>query len=334
MSRKFEALQKANPERTSAQDSYTDVPADPIAALHLEDPLPPRAKFKLEQVAKHSWNPSMVSLPVLEEWGAAVEQFRRLRSQLYQLRDEAPLKTILISSGMPEDGKSFVAANLAMSLAHKSVNNILLIDGDLRRPTLHDVLGAPNAPGLSDYLAGTADLSEIIQSNGNPRAGEGATSIGNLSFIPAGKCSANSSELVAHHRLQDLIETLSSHFDWILIDSPPALVVTDAVDLARNADAVLLVARGARTPFDVAQRTQAAFSKRRILGFVLNGVADAPGSGNYYYAGRQQGSGESTKRKAKRGQDDTDLKCLLSDPGRGGISLRDSARMRSIGGRY
>jgi Mrp family chromosome partitioning ATPase len=85
-----------------------------------------------------------------------------------------------------------------------------------------------------------------------------------------------------------LIASLSPHFDWILIDSPPALAVSDAIDLARAADAVLLVARGASTPFDVVQRTQGAFSNSRILGFVLNAVKDAPSSGSYYYYGRRE----------------------------------------------
>jgi protein-tyrosine kinase len=96
----------------------------------------------------------LASCQLLADRGAGVEQFRRLRSHVYQARYEAPLKTILIASGMPSEGKSFIAANLAISLARNSIHNILLIDGDLRRPTLHDLLGAPNSPGLADYLDG------------------------------------------------------------------------------------------------------------------------------------------------------------------------------------
>jgi capsular exopolysaccharide synthesis family protein len=278
MSRIFEALQKANLERTVAFDR--------------EETFPPKIDIALENITKRSWKPATASLPVLADRGATVEQFRRLRTHLYQLRDVAPLKTILVSSGMPEEGKSFVTANLAISLAQKSVYNILLIDGDLRRPTLHKLLGTPGAPGLSEYLGRTADLLAIIQSNADQNTvGENTPKpgIGNISFIPAGKCGENSSELLSHHRLEELIKKLSPHFDWILIDSPPALVVTDAVDLSGSADAVLLVARGARTPFKVAQRTQAAFSKSRVLGFVLNDAAEVP-SGGYSYYGPQKGS--------------------------------------------
>jgi capsular exopolysaccharide synthesis family protein len=245
----------------------------------------------------------MLSFPTLAERGEGVEQFRSLRTHVYQARYEAPLKTILISSGMPSEGKTFVAANLAMSLARNSVNNILLIDGDLRRPTLHSLLGAPNTPGLSEYLAETAELSDIMQRDRSPKTVESATArgISNLTFIPSGKCGDNSSELAANHRIEELVATLSPHFDWILIDTPPVLAVTDAVDLARAADAVLLVVREASTPFDVAQRTQAAFSNSRILGFVLNAVKNAPPSGSYYYYyGGEEAGGRAQRRKDKR----------------------------------
>jgi capsular exopolysaccharide synthesis family protein len=235
--------------------------------------------------------------------GAAVEQFRSLRSRVQQARYEAPLKTILISSGMPAEGKTFVAANLAMSLARNSVNRILLVDGDLRRPTIHRLLGAPNTPGLSEYLAGSAVLKDIMQRDRSTKTVEPATarSISNLTFIPAGKCGDNSSELAANHRIEKLVAALSPHFDWILIDSPPVLAVTDAVELARAADGVLLVARAGHTPFDVAQRAQAAFSNSRILGFVLNAVKDTPPSGAYnYYYGSDESGDNATHGKGKR----------------------------------
>ena len=189
-----------------------------------------------------------------------------------------------------------------MSLARNSVNNILLIDGDLRRPTLHSLLGAPNEPGLSEYLAGTAELNAIMQRDRNSKTVETASvgSVSNLTFIPSGKCGDNSSELVANHRIEELIATVSPHFDWILIDSPPVLVVTDAVELAHAADAVLLIARGGSTPYDVAQRTQAIFSNSRILGFVLNDVdvEDAPHRGSYYhYYGGSEAGGHDKGRK-------------------------------------
>ncbi len=253
MSRIHEALQRADRERKIAPVSRDNHAAVPRSTTSLEEPPLTKPESALQSTAQHPWKPSIASFPTLAERGAGVEQFRSLRSRIYQARYDAPLKTILISSGLPMEGKSFVAANLAMSLARNSIHNIMLVDGDLRRPTLHNLLGAPNAPGLSDYLAGTADLIDIMQRDRSPLSAENA-GISNLTFIPAGKCSDNSSELVSNHRIEELIATVSPHFDWIVIDAPPVLAVSDAVELARAADAVLLVARGASTPFEAAQR--------------------------------------------------------------------------------
>jgi capsular exopolysaccharide synthesis family protein len=274
-----------------------------IASVADEPPLV-KPELVLENIARYPWKPISTTFPTLTDRGAGVEQFRRLRSHVYQANAEAPLKTILVASGMPAEGKSFVAANLAMSMARNSVNNILLIDGDLRRPTLHHLLGAPNTPGLSDYLQGTVGLIDIMQRCRSPKTtgDAGADIISNLTFIPSGKTSDNSSELVANHRIEELIATASPYFNWIVIDSPPVLAVTDAVDLARAADAVLLVAREATTRYDVAQRAQAALSNSRILGFVLNAADEAPRGNSYdygYYYYHSDSEGTEHARKSK-----------------------------------
>jgi capsular exopolysaccharide synthesis family protein len=305
MSRIHEALQRAYQERGTSPVSGISQVVELTITSAPEQPSPAKPELIPNNIAQHSWKPLIDSFPTLTDHGAGVEQFRRLRSHVYQAHAEAPLKTILIASGMPSEGKSFVAANLAMSMARNSVNNILLIDGDLRRPTLHTLLGASNVPGLSDYLKGTADLIDVMQRYRSPETAEGAglDIVSNLTFIPSGGSSDNSSELVANHRIEELIVLASPHFNWILIDSPPVLAVTDAVDLARAADAVLLIARGASTPYDVAQRTQAALSSSRILGFVLNAVKDAPRNGPYsydYYYGGSESARQSREAKDKR----------------------------------
>ena len=149
-------------------------------------------------------------------------------------------------------------------------------------------------PGLAEYLSGSAQASEILQRNQHALNTREDLSwrMPDLTFIPSGDGGDHSSELVVNRRFEKLIETLSPHFDWIIIDSPPVLAVADAIDLARAADAVLLVARAAQTPYDVAQRAQSAFTNSRLLGFVLNAVKEASRSGGYYYYGkRDTGSG-------------------------------------------
>ena len=303
MSRIYEALQRAELERKTAHESDFIQVAEPVFVPGIEEPSAARDLVALGNITQYPWEPSLPYFPTLADNGEAVEQFRSLRSRIQQARYEAPLKTILVTSGLPAEGKTFVAANLAISLARNSANRILLIDGDLRRPTIHKLLGAPNTPGLSEYLAGAAELNDIMQRDRSLKTAEAASarSISNLTFIPAGKCGNNSSELVANHRIEKLVAALSPHFDWILIDSPPVLTVSDAVELAHAADAVLLVARAANTPFDVAQRAQAAFSNSRILGFVLNAVKDAPNTGSgYYYGAPEETGGGNTRGKHMR----------------------------------
>jgi capsular exopolysaccharide synthesis family protein len=307
MSRIYDALQRADLERktaqaTGSQAKETEEIVEPLPDNIAEELTPQKTGLSPENVVPQAWNPVMDYLPTLGDRGESIEQFRGLRSQIYQFREQGPLKTILISSGVPAEGKSFVATNLAISLARNKNNHILLIDADLRGPSLHTVLGAPKTPGLAEYLAGTAEVGEILQRDQKNRVTESGSlhSTPNLTFIPAGVGGDNSSELVANHRIEGLIETLAPHFDWILIDTPPALAFADAIDLAHAADAVLLVARAASTPYDVAQRVQAAFNNSRILGFVLNAVTDAPRNTSYYYYDYQESGSGTHHGKDKR----------------------------------
>lgn len=292
MSRVYEALRRAERENNTTPVSELRHGSEAVLAPCAVERQEVKPALDLGKIARHPWKPLEASFPTLQNRGTGVEEFRALRSRIDQLRIQGPLKTILVSSAIPAEGKTFVAANLAMSMARNTVYRVLLIDGDLRRGTLHNLLTAPNSPGLADYLTGTAELTNIMQCNLLKEEGNAGAShsISNITFIPAGHCGDNSSEVVASHRMRDLIANLSPHFDWIVIDSPPVLAVTDAVELARVVDGVLLVARGGSTKFEVAQRAQAAFSNSRILGFVLNAVKEVPRSHYYsYYYGGEEG---------------------------------------------
>ena len=290
MSRIHEALQRAGREQNAVENGKAVSPGRSLTVPIPGENLLTLKAIDIEKVATYPWSPSLTYLPTLGDRGESIEQFRSLRSRVYEFHLQNPLKTIVVSSGMPGEGKTFVAANLAISLARNKNQRVLLIDGDLRRPSLHGILGASATPGMSEYLTGAADLAEIIQRNEPSGAGasEGSRAFPNLSFIPAGKDSDASAEFLASYRVEEMVAALSAHFTWIIIDSPPALVFADAIDLARTADAVLLVARGASTPYDVAQRTQAAFGSSRILGFVLNAVRNPPTTGSYYYYGHKR----------------------------------------------
>ena len=306
MSRIYEALERAENER---QIDSRSGPARPVETV----PVPTLAESEtradgtfFDHIGRRPWTPSQLHLPTLADSGAAVEQFRSLRSSLFKFRDQVPLHTIVISSGIPGEGKTFVAANLAISLARNDERPILLVDADLRRPSIHKLLGACDSPGLGQYLSGSILLSGILQRAGESAVANqaGTRAVSKLALIPAGEHDdGQSPELAGNHRMEELIAALSPHFSWIIIDTPPALAVTDAVDLARIADGVLLVARGAATKYSVAQRAQSAFSNVRVLGFVLNAVKHVPrGEQYYYYGGYYTAANSSSPRTAKRGK--------------------------------
>jgi Mrp family chromosome partitioning ATPase len=164
-----------------------------------------------------------------------------------------------------------------------------LIDGDLRNPTIHKKLGTESTPGLREYLARSASLSDILQRNrpSDTPANQGARALARLAFIPGGQGSAEPPELAGNGRLEELMAAAAPHFAWIIIDTPPVLVVSDAVDFSRAADGVLLVVRGGVTRYESARRTKESFANARILGVVLNAVRNVPDSAYGYYHDRK-----------------------------------------------
>ena len=204
------------------------------------------------------------------------EQFRTLRSRLYRLREKKPIRTLLITSASPGEGKSFVALNLAQAIARQHERRALLIDADLRASRLHVRMGAPSSPGLSDYLAGEVDEFSIIQADAKE----------DLFFLPAGRSVSNPAELLANNRLKGLLERMAPVFEWIIVDAPPVLPVSDASVLAGMCDGVIFVIRAGTTAFDLAQTACQEFRENNLLGAVLNGADEEAMYGAYsYYAG-------------------------------------------------
>jgi protein-tyrosine kinase len=308
MSRIYEALQKAESERrlerreperrtpeepfnaaiyasavATAEEERTSVATVSEPHVDFVVPVDPNA-IDISKIPVRPWALSLERLPSLLERGPAVEQFRSLRSRIFELRDISPLKSIMVTSGLPQEGKSFVSTNLAMSLARHKNSKVLLIDGDMRRYTLHQLLGCESHPGLADYLAGKASLVEVMQRS-EPFEGmtPGTAAITqNLTFIAGGNGGDKAADLSGSPRFGELIRLATPHFDWIIVDSSPVLPVSDAVNLARACDGVLLVARSGQTKFPVAQRAQSELKASNILGFVLNAVQEAPQVGSYY----------------------------------------------------
>jgi protein-tyrosine kinase len=206
----------------------------------------------------------------------AAEQFRTLRSRLYQVRNEKRLKTVLVTSSISGEGKTFVVSNLAQSLVRQKDRRVLIIDADLRAPRQHVVLGAPKAPGLCEFLSGSADLLSTIQFG----------PIENLCLIPGGSTESarEPSDLLSGPEFKRLLDLVTPVFDWILIDTPPVVPVADPTMIAALCDGVLVVVKANATDFQLAQKACQEFQDKNLIGVVLNRVEEIPGYDNYPYA--------------------------------------------------
>lgn len=294
MSRIHEALKKAASERAaqvggkSSLDHVELIEENLVEGVDTESPRDSRpGLLELEEPTTTGW-PKFLEHCKRTEWKIdprfsvfadetsfphGAEKFRTLRSRLYQIAATRPLKRVLLTSSVPEEGKTFIASNLAQSIARQENKKVLLIDGDLRASRLHLTMGAAGSPGLADYLSGEVDETQIIQVGTKD----------NLCFIPGGSPMSNPSELLLSERLKTLLDKMSSIFDWVILDSAPAIAVHDASVLADLCDGVLFVVRAGSTDFEVAQKAVGEFRSESLLGVVLNRVDNGEGYGHYYY---------------------------------------------------
>ena len=192
----------------------------------------------------------------------ATERFRLLRMRLQERAKTRKLKTVLITSPLPHDGKSTVALNLATALAERGKRSVLLIEGDLHHPEVMSRLGLEPSAGLGECLEDhTSPLQSLLR----------VQPLG-WYLLPAGRSSANPTELLQTPAAADLFHSLAHYFDWVVVDSPPVLPLTDALSLRQRADACLLVVRADTTPRDAVDQAVNLVGKEHILGIVLNGV--------------------------------------------------------------
>jgi capsular exopolysaccharide synthesis family protein len=204
--------------------------------------------------------------------GPAAESFRFLAVKLRHLRRDRPLKKLLITSTIPQEGKSMVAANLACALALGTQLKILLLEGDLRRPSLMQVFGLGRLPGLCQCLQGEHNLTASIYHF------EGM----GLWILPAGSSQSNPLELLQSRKMSALMDQLTEWFDWIVIDSPPVLPLADTSLWTRLADGILLVTRQGVTKKRELQRGLEAIEQKKLLGALLNSCKHLT-SNDYYY---------------------------------------------------
>jgi tyrosine-protein kinase len=224
-------------------------------------------------------------------FGEVAESFRALRANLQYLAVKRPLRTILITSASPQQGKTTVAANLALAIARSGATTIVL-EGDLRRPRLDDAFDtSPHGPGLTSVLVGALEPDEVIVDVSMPvvplpEGGTGGERQGRLSFLPSGPQPPNPSELLSSLQMTKLLDRLALSYDYVVIDSPPVLLVADALELARMVDGVIIVVRRNSASTDEARELRALVERLGInlLGVVFTDVAPA----GLYYGGYRE----------------------------------------------
>lgn len=202
------------------------------------------------------------------------EAYRTLRTNLEFSSLDKPIRSMVVTSAAPEEGKSTTLANLAVTMAQAG-KRVILVDCDLRRPSLHRVFDVKTAPGFTDMMRDDALMK-------NPPLQE--TQVPALRLLASGTLPPNPSELLASRRMSDVIAALQQHADVILFDAPPIIAVTDAAVLASKVDAVLLVLSAGKTKREHARKAKALLDKvnARLIGTVLNNVKGEASLYQYY----------------------------------------------------
>lgn len=221
------------------------------------------------------------------------DRFRYLRMCLRELAHSGKLKSLLVTSPLPQDGKSTITLNLATALAEGGKRGVLVIEADLHRPTLVEQLGLEMWSGLAECVAeGLNPISCVRRLD----------PLG-WYLLPAGEPHPNPTELLQGDALGKIMTKLAQGFDWILVDSPPVMPLTDSLSIARQTDATLLVARAGRTPDDAIQRSISLLGRQRVLGILLNAVDNLEKlySGYYGYYGNYRPPGNRRQKLLSSG---------------------------------
>jgi capsular exopolysaccharide synthesis family protein len=212
---------------------------------------------------------------VLDTSTVVGEQFRVLRSRLNLMQKQSGIKTVLVTSTVPQEGKSFTASGLAGVFAQEQGKRVVVVDADMRKPGSGRVFGLNGScsnVGTAQILQGGSDFRSALMTSANPQ----------FWFLPAGALPANPSELLSSPVLERMLKSAAEIFDWVIIDAPPILSLSDATLIAPLCDIVLLVVRANSTPSKLIAETINRIGANRICGIVLNRQKQIHSS-RYYY---------------------------------------------------
>src|SRR3954468_6492826 len=201
------------------------------------------------------------------------EQYRSLRTRVARAENGRPLRAIIITSPNKGDGKSLTAAHLALTMAQEYNQRVLLLDADLRRPSLHRLFGISDTPGLTDVLMGGASIDEALATVPDPRR----------TILPAGVVPTHPAELLGSASMRRILDGLRTRFDRIIIDMPPASPLADVSVASGMVDGVLMIVRAGVTPKPAIERALSGLDAAKVLGLVLNDAGES--TVGYAYAG-------------------------------------------------
>jgi protein-tyrosine kinase len=270
----------SGPWQVAADDKITleppaleRIPEQPTPAIH-------PAALRVRRASSPGIHPDLTDKVVATDGmpPMAAEQYRKLAAKLHHAQLERGLKTIMVVSAVPGEGKTLTSVNLALTLSRSYLRRVLLIDADLRRPRLHEVFGLPASAGLREAASGERGA-----------AGEAAiVELGvDLALLQAGRPSSDPVGVLASTRMRRVIEAAKVHYDWVIIDTAPLAVLPDADVLRDVADAAILVIAAGQSSYDLVERAVSLLGRDRIMGAVLNGVdmSDVAGAADYspYY---------------------------------------------------
>ena len=248
------------PEAVFDSDAMRSEPGDPVPA--------PEAGTELARQFHHRYEAKVVIDRSM--LASSREQYRRLAAALHHAREASGVSVVMIASAVAGEGKSLTASNLALTFSESYKRSVLLIDGDLRRPSIHSLFGLEARDGLSEALL-SIDEPELSLIQVSDR----------LTILPGGRPNSDPMAGLVSGRMQRLITEARELFDWVFIDTPPVGLLSDANLLAAMVDAAVVVIRADKTPYPLVQRAVESIGRDRILGTVLN-QSTAQARGTYY----------------------------------------------------
>jgi protein-tyrosine kinase len=284
MSRITRALERATKTRAGNAESDRSpiIPARPTSCASCDPSV-----FEVSEggVKRDAVNSHIVT--ITDPYSHAAEEYRKLRARVLRATEKGFQNTIMVTSALDGEGKTITGINLAVAIAYELDHTVLLVDADLRKPSVHAYLGLQPERGLSEYLLSQAQLPDVLVKTG----------IGKLVLLPAGNPPENPAELIASERMRDMVLELKDRYRdrYIIIDSSPLLMTADSISLCDYVDGVIFVTRAGVTDPKTAVQALSLVKDHTILGTVFNDASSYPAKGrnSYYYRYGSSGAADA-----------------------------------------